>query len=144
MRPVANFDTLAEVLGRKQKRSNKKIIINRSPVGFQIKRVWRLDMERRKNTKALFTGRKTPDVETRLKDRAELMFAFQSYIQKRFGVGFSVTGGPRKRLFRNIKRSFQGKFIVHYASLVWFWEKISRLITYMEKRLTDSQFKISE
>lgn len=144
LRPIANFDTLAEVLGRKQKRSNKKRIINRSPVGFQIKRVWRLDMERRKNTKALFTGRKTPDAETRLKDRAELMFAFQSYIQKRFGVGFSVTGGPRKRLFRNIKRSFQGKFIVHYASLVWFWEKISRLITYMIKRLTDSQFKISE
>lgn len=144
LRPIANFDTITEVLGRKQIKTNKKKQTVRFPISLQIARVWRLDIERRKNVTRSLTVRKSVDSETRLKDRAELIFAFQSYIQKRFGVGFSITGGPRKRLFRNIKRNFQGKFIVHYTSLVWFWEKISKLITYMVKRLTDSYFKISE
>ena len=43
---------------------------------------------------------------------------------------FSVAGGPRKRLSRNLRRAFKAKFIKNVTNLIWFWEKVSRLITY--------------
>ena len=137
-RRLVNFDTIAAVLGRKLKHKNKKLKTSRQPTQRPIIRIARLENERRNNIEAMYTGRKVEQEELRLKDRAELIHAFKSFIRKRHESAFSVTGGPRKRLFRNIKRSFQGKFIVHYASLVWFWEKISRLITYIVKKLTQS------
>lgn len=43
---------------------------------------------------------------------------------------YSVAGGPRKRLSRNLRRAFKGKFIKNITNLIWFWEKVSRLVTY--------------
>ena len=45
----------------------------------------------------------------------------------------SFCGGPRKRFYRNIRRSFKGKHIKTYEHLVWFWEKVSRMLTYYVK-----------
>jgi len=47
----------------------------------------------------------------------------------------SIFGGPRKRLSRNLKRTFKGKYIKHLTNLIWFWEKIARLISYTIKKL---------
>lgn len=43
---------------------------------------------------------------------------------------FSIFGGPRKRLSRNLRRAFKGKYVKHLSDLVWFWEKLSRLLSY--------------
>lgn len=43
---------------------------------------------------------------------------------------FSITGGPRKRLSRNLKRAFLGKHLKFILNLIWFWEKIARLVSY--------------
>lgn len=43
---------------------------------------------------------------------------------------YSVCGGPRKRLSRNLRRAYKGKYIKHITDLVWFWEKLSRMMTY--------------
>lgn len=43
---------------------------------------------------------------------------------------YSVAGGPRKRLSRNLRRAFKAKFIKNVTNLIWFWEKVSRLVTY--------------
>lgn len=43
---------------------------------------------------------------------------------------YSFCGGPRKRLSRNLRRAYKGKYIKHIADLVWFWEKLARMMTY--------------
>lgn len=43
---------------------------------------------------------------------------------------FSIVGGPRKRLSRNLKRTFKGKSLKQVTGLLWFWEKIARLVNY--------------
>lgn len=145
IRVLANFDTISAVLGRKLKKKEKKSLIVKRPLQRNpAYRITRLHNQEAVNYNAVTGPMHILQDNLRLKDKAELMHAFRSFTQKRFECSFSVTGGPRKRLFRNIKRSFQGKFIVHYASLVWFWEKISRLITYIVKKLTKSYFQVSK
>ena len=51
-------------------------------------------------------------------------------VRKKDARWVSLGGGPRKRFYRNIKRSYKGKFIVSSHNLIWFWEKISRMLTY--------------
>ncbi len=43
---------------------------------------------------------------------------------------YSFAGGPRMRKYRKLKRSFQSKNIIKYTSLIWFWEKVSKLLSY--------------
>lgn len=52
---------------------------------------------------------------------------------------FSFSGGPRKRFSRNLKRAFKGKNITQHLSLIWFWEKISRLVSYVTLNLKNNQ-----
>jgi hypothetical protein len=34
-----------------------------------------------------------------------------------------------------LKRSFKGKYIKHLINLIWFWEKVSRLLSYTIRRM---------
>lgn len=47
---------------------------------------------------------------------------------------YSFVGGPRKRLSRNLRRAFKGKHVKVASDLVWFWEKISRMVTYLVQK----------
>ena len=41
--------------------------------------------------------------------------------------------GPRMRYFRNLKRSHASRHVYKYASLIWYWEKLARLISFHAK-----------
>lgn len=43
---------------------------------------------------------------------------------------YSVAGGPRKRMSRNLKRAFKSIAIKKLINVIWFWEKVSRLVTF--------------
>jgi len=66
-------------------------------------------------------------------DRLEVIF--ENYKSKLYQTPrkLSVTGGPRKRLTRNLIRAFKGKYIKNILNMVWFWEKIAKLVSYYIK-----------
>ena len=61
---------------------------------------------------------------------------------KRTSTTISIFGGPRKRLSRNLRRSFKGKRINNITNLIWFWEKISRLISYYTQTVRLLELKL--
>ena len=47
---------------------------------------------------------------------------------------YSVLGGPKKRLSRNLRRAFKGKHVKIATDLVWFWEKVAKMLTYFVRK----------
>lgn len=114
---------MSEILGRKIRNSNKRRIYfeKKTPVPaiFGYGKVFGNII--RRNYQKLLSGTENiyPWFDGMSKVRGELLISIEKmHLIRRKAATFSIAGGPRKRLFRNIKRSFQGKYIVKYATLI--------------------------
>lgn len=89
---------------------------------------WALEnLSKRLGQKTLATSK---NAINKKKIRIKTVAEFFKLDIKKEPVKYSVFGGPRSRLSRNLRRSYKGKQIKNILNLIWFWEKISRLLSY--------------